>query len=451
MQMRKASGAAKTITATEAAGLVKSGMWIDFVGVGIMPVAFDRALGQRIHELEDIKLYHTLSMRPLATLEADPEGRRVLMINLHLGGYDRKQHDLGRCYYMPVNLGEIPDYYRRFIEPVDIAVMQVCPMDENGYFNTSIGNIWTRALVERARTVILEVNPALPYCRGEDNGVHISEVDYLIDSGDCPVPALPNPAPSEREQAIARLVASEIEDGACLQIGIGGMPNAVCELLVESGVKDLGVHTEMMVDGLIKLYKAGRITGARKQLDVGKSVYTFALGSNDLYRTLDRNPDFRSMPVDYTNLPHIVMRNDNLMSINATTQIDLHGQAASETDGFRQISGTGGQAQFVRGAYASKGGKSFICLTSTYDKRGEPKSRIVMSLTPGNTVTTTRSDMMYVVTEYGIANLKGRSTPERAKALIGLAHPMFREQLEREAYENRLIPRGFSFSRLPGA
>jgi len=446
MQKRRA---AARITADEAAGLVKSGMWLDIVGVGIPPAAFDRALSRRIRELEDVKIYNTLSMRPLATMEADPEGRHVLTINLHLGGWDRKQHDIGRCYYMPVNLGEIPDYYRRFIDPVDIVVLQVCPIDANGFYNTSIGNIWTRAVVERARTVILEVNPALPYCEGEGNGVHVSEADFLIDSGDCPVPALPNPAPSEREQAIARLVAGEVEDGACLQIGIGGMPNAVCELLVESGVKDLGVHTEMMVDGLIKLYQAGRITGARKQIDIGKLVYTFALGSSELYRTLDRNPDFKSMPVDYTNLPHMIMRNDNVMSINATTQVDLHGQAASETDGLRQISGTGGQAQFVRGAYASKGGKSFICLSSTYDKRGEPRSRIVMSLTPGNTVTTTRSDMMYVVTEYGIANLKGRSTPERAKALIGLAHPMFREQLERDAYENRLIPRGFSFSRGP--
>jgi acyl-CoA hydrolase len=223
------------------------------------------------------------------------------------------------------------------------------------------------------------------------------------------------------------------------------MPNAVCSLLLESGVRDLGVHTEMMTDGLAELYKAGRITGARKRLNPGKLVYTFALGSRDLYATLDRNPDMHCCPVDYTNAPDVIMQNDRVVSINNTTQIDLQGQAASESDGHRHISGTGGQLQFVRGAYASKGGKSFICLTSTYDKRGERRSRIVLSLTPGNVVTTPRSDVMFVVTEYGLVNLKGKSVAERARALIGIAHPDFREGLERQAYEHRLIPRGVSF------
>jgi acyl-CoA hydrolase len=194
-----------------------------------------------------------------------------------------------------------------------------------------------------------------------------------------------------------------------------------------------------MTDGLADLYRAGRVTGAHKMLDPDKITYTFALGSQSLYDALDRNPDMLCLPVDDTNLPHNIMLNDKVVSINNTTQIDLQGQAASESDGHRQISGTGGQSQFVRGAYASRGGKSFICLSSTYEKHGQRKSRIVASLTPGNIVTAPRTDVMYVVTEYGIASLKGKSVAERALALIALAHPDFREDLERQAYEHRLI------------
>jgi acyl-CoA hydrolase len=270
-------------------------------------------------------------------------------------------------------------------------------------------------------------------------------VDFVIEGADRPAPELPNPPVRDLDAAVGRLIASQIENGDCLQIGIGAMPNAVCSLLLESGVRDLGVHTEMMTDGLAELYKAGRISGARKQLNPGKVVYSFALGSHDLYSTLNRNPDMHCCPVDYTNAPHIIMQNDHMVAINNTTQIDLQGQAASESDGHRHISGTGGQLQFVRGAYASKGGKSFICLTSTYEKRGGRRSRIVLDLTPGNIVTTPRSDVMYVVTEHGMVNLKGKSVAERAKALIGIAHPDFREDLERQAYEHRLTPRGVTF------
>jgi acyl-CoA hydrolase len=210
-------------------------------------------------------------------------------------------------------------------------------------------------------------------------------------------------------------------------------------------VRDLGIHTEMLTDGLGQLYKAGRVSGSRKSLDPGKVVYSFALGSNELYAAIRCNPDFICSPVDYTNSPVNVMRNDQVISINNTTQIDLQGQAASESDGHRHISGTGGQLDFVRGAYASKGGKSFICLSSTFEKRGERRSRIVLNLTPGNVVTTPRSDIMYIVTEYGMINLKGKSVAERAKGLISMAHPDFREDLERQAYEHRLIPHGVSF------
>ena len=258
---------------------------------------------------------------------------------------------------MPLNLGEVPDYYRRFLDPVDIVILKTCPMDEDGYFNFSASNMWHRAVIERAKLVIVEVSTRLPYVFGEDNGVHISEVDYIIEGDNEPPPELPNPEPTEIDRAVARRIAAEIEDGSCLQIGIGGMPNAVCTLLLESGVRDLGIHTEMLTDGIAELYKTGRITGSRKKLDPGKIVFTFALGSSDTYAATDRNSDFRCNPVDYTNSPHIIMQNDRVVSINNTTQIDLQGQAASESDGHRHISGTGGQLQFVRGAYASNGRK----------------------------------------------------------------------------------------------
>jgi acyl-CoA hydrolase len=289
------------------------------------------------------------------------------------------------------------------------------------------------------------VTTGLPYVYGDQNGVHASEVDYIIEGDHLPAAELPNPTPTEIDRAVARRIAAEIEDGACLQVGIGGMPNAVCTLLLESAVCDLGIHTEMLTDGIGELYKAGRVSGSRKVIDPGKVVFTFALGSSSLYAAANRNPDFLCAPVDYTNSPNIIMRNSRAISINNTTQIDLQGQAASESDGHRHISGTGGQLQFVRGAYASNGGKSFICLASTYERRGDRRSRIVLNLTQGNVVTTPRSDVMYVVTEYGMVNLKGKSVAERAKALISIAHPDFREELERQAYEHRLIPRGASF------
>ena len=435
--------AAQRITAEEAAGLVRSGMWLDYGAALGQPDAFDEALARRLGEVTNLRFRSVLTARPRAVLEADPEARHVHWFSTHFSGYDRRKHDAGMAHYLPVNLGEVPDYYRRFIDPPDIVVFKTAPMDGDGFFNFGPNVLWMRALVERGKVVIVEETPTLPYVMGEGTGVHVSEVDYVIPGFDRPMAELPKPPATDVDKAVARLIAAEVEDGSCLQIGIGGMPNAVCSLLAESPVSDLGIHTEMMTDGIVDLYRAGRITGTRKQLNPGKMVCTFALGAQYLYDFIDRNQEVEFHPVDYTNLPHNIMRNDRVVSINNTTQIDLQGQAASETDGFRHISGTGGQLQFVRGAYGSKGGKSFMCLASTYDKKGERRSRIVTALTRGNVVTTPRTDMMYVVTEYGMVNLKGRSIAERARALISIAHPDFREELERDAWEHRLIPRGF--------
>jgi acyl-CoA hydrolase len=445
MNLRKAVKPAEKISAERAASFVQSGMWLDYGTSLVQPDVFDKALGARITELTNVKIRGCLTVRPRSVIESDPDGKHVHWFNLHFSGYDRKKSDAGRMHYLPVNLGEIPDYYRRFIDPVDIVILKTCPMDKDGFFNLSAANLWHRAIVERARMVIIEVTSGLPYVEGEATGIHISEVDYIIDGDNSPAAELPNPAVTDVDRAVGKLIAGKIKDGDCLQIGIGGMPNAVCASLLDSDIRDLGVHTEMLTEGIIDLYKAGKVTGARKQLRPGKVVYSFALGSKALYECIDSNPDMLCCPVDFTNLPENIMKNDNLISINNTTQMDLQGQAASESDGLRHISGTGGQLQFVRGSYASKGGKSFICLSSTYDKRGEPRSRIVLSLTKGNIATTPRSDIMYVVTEYGMVNLKGKSVPERALALISIAHPDFRAGLMAEAYEHKIIPFGVTF------
>jgi len=435
--------AARRIAAGEAAALVKSGDWVDYGAVLAQPDVFDRCLAARKAELRDVKIRSCLSTRPRAVLEADPQREHFQWYSWHFSGYDRKLHDAGLCHYIPCNLGEISDYYRRFIEPPDMVVLKTCDADANGYFNLSISNLWNRSIAARAKIVIVEVSAGLPYLYGADNGLHSSEVDYVIEGDPGAPPELANPPPGDIDRAVARLIAAEIGDGACVQIGIGGMPNAVCALLLESGVRNLGVHTEMLTDGLIELYKRGSITGACKALDPGKIVCSFGMGSQELYRTIDRNSDFLCCPVEHTNLPHMIMQNDGVVAINNTTMMDLQGQACSESSGHRHISGTGGQLQFVRGAYASKGGKSFVCLSSTYERRGQRRSRIVLELTPGNVVTTPRSDMMYVVTEFGLVNLKGKSIPERARAMISLAHPDFREGLARQAQEHGLIPRRF--------
>jgi acyl-CoA hydrolase len=433
----------KTISADDAAALVESATWIDVAGALLHPDAFVAALARRAGDLHDVRVRTILTMHPSPLLEADPTGEHFLVFNWHFSAYDRAMSRDGRIVYLPMNFGEAPSYYRRFVEPAAVACIKTCPMDAHGYFNFGAGTTFVRAMAERAKLVVVETCERLPYVYGEQESLHLSEVDWVIDGGAGTVPEVQNGAPTDVDRAVARRIAAEIEEGACLQIGIGGMPNAVCSQLVDAGVRDLGIHTEMFVDGMVDLVEAGLVTGARKQLNPHQIVFTFAAGTRRQYDFIHRNPRAVSFPVDYTNLPENIMKNDRVVSINNTTQIDLQGQVASESDGFRHLTGTGGQLQFVRGAYASRGGKSFICLSSVYEKDGTRESRIVGALTLGNVVTTPRTDVMYVVTEHGIANLKGKSLAERATALIGLAHPDYREGLARDAREHGLIPRRF--------
>jgi len=438
-----ASKRAKRISADQAASLVHSGNWVDYGHAVGQPDLFDEALARRKNELRDVRIRASLTLRERAVLEADPHGDHFLWFNWHFSGYERGHNLDGRCNYIPMNFGELPAYYRRFIPPVDVACIKTTPMDAHGYFNFGGAVTAHKALTERAKILIVETSEAMPYVFGQEEAVHASDVDYVIDGGEGALPELGNAPSTDVDRRVAALIAAEIEDGACLQIGIGGMPNAVCAALKDAGVRDLGIHTEMFVDSMVDLVEAGVLTGARKQINPNQIVFTFAAGSRRQYDFIHHNSRAQSYPVDYTNLPEVIMRNDRVVAINNTTQVDLQGQAASESDGYRHLTGTGGQLQFVRGAYASRGGKAFICLASTYERRGQRRSRIVGTLTPGNIVTTPRTDMMYVVTEYGIVNLKGKSVAERAKALIGIAHPDFREQLERDARERQLVPRTF--------
>ncbi|HYL60645.1 MAG TPA: acetyl-CoA hydrolase/transferase C-terminal domain-containing protein [Candidatus Acidoferrales bacterium] len=430
----------KRVTAEQAAAEVKSGDWVEY-GFGLgQPDLFDRALAERVAKLERVKIRGCLAMRPRAAVEADPEARHVAYLSWYFSGLERKMHDRNLAHHIPMNFGEAPDYYRRFVD-VDVAVLKTAPMDAHGFFNFGPAVTYHKAITEKAKRLVVETDASMPYVFGLETGVHISEVDCVLDAGATAMPELHNPPANEVDQRVAALIAPEIPSGACIQIGIGAMPNAVCELLAAASIKDLGVHTEMFVDSLVTLYEAGKVTGAHKSTNRYQMAYTFAAGSKRMYDFLDRNAACFAGPVDYTNLPHHIMQNDRVISICNAAQIDLTGQACSESAGIRQISGTGGQLQFVRGAYASREGKSFICLASTIEREGRRASRIVARIDDSNIVTTPRTDAMYVATEYGLVNLKGKSVPERARALISIAHPDFRESLERTALDYRLLPR----------
>lgn len=430
----------KKVSADEAAAQVKSGDWVEY-GFGLgQPDLFDRALAGRVQKLERVKIRGCLAMRPRAAAEADPEQRHLVYLSWYFSGLERKMYDRGLAHHIPMNFGEAPDTYRRFID-VDVAVLKTAPMDEHGFFNFGPSVTYHKAISEKARTMIVETDASVPYVFGIENAVHINDVEFVLDAGASAMPELKNPAASAVDRKVAELIAPEIPSGACIQIGIGAMPNAVCELLAVAPIKDLGIHTEMFVDSLVSLYQAGKVTGAHKATNRYQMAYTFAAGSKRMYDFLDRNAACFAGSVDYTNLPHRIMLNDCVISICNAAQIDLTGQACSESAGIRQISGAGGQLQFVRGARDSRGGKSFLCLASTHERDARRASRIVARIDEFNIVTTPRTDVMYVVTEYGMVNLKGKSVPERARALISIAHPDFREELERQAREYRLIPR----------
>lgn len=420
----------KLTTAEEAVKAVKSGDWVDYGWCVGHPVATDRALAARAAQLTDVKVRGGVTMwMPEICAIPNPE-QHFTWNSWHCSGVDRKIIGAGCGYYGPMRYSELPRFYRDHLAPVDVAMFQVAPMDEHGYFNFGPQASHLMAMCERARVVIVEVNRNMPRCLGgNEEAVHISRVTHIVEGDNPPLAQLPSAPPGEIDDRVARLIVEEIPDGACLQLGIGGMPNAVGRLIAESDLKDLGVHTEMYVDAFVDMSLRGRITGARKAIDRYRQVFSFAAGTQKLYDFLHDNPQIMSAPVDYCNDVRKVAMLDNFISINNAVEIDLFGQVSSESAGIRQISGTGGQLDFVMGAYLSQGGKSFICLSSTYGKSGEVKSRIVPTLALGSIVTDSRSCVNWVVTEYGKVNLKGMNTWQRAEALISIAHPDFRDDL----------------------
>jgi butyryl-CoA:acetate CoA-transferase len=316
-------------------------------------------------------------------------------------------------------------------------------MDEHGYFSFGPSASHMAAVCERAEVIIVEVNQNMPRCLGGfQEGIHISQVTNVVEGDNPPIAELGSGAATPVDEAVAKLIVEEIPNGACLQLGIGGMPNAVGSLIAQSDLKDLGVHTEMYVDAFVDIAKAGKITGAKKSIDKGRQVYAFGAGTKKLYDYLNNNPTCMSAPVDYTNDVRTISALDNFVSINNAVDIDLYGQVNAESAGIKPISGAGGQLDFVLGAYLSKGGKSFICMSSTFKgKDGQLRSRIKPTLDNGSIVTDTRSNTMYVVTEYGMVNLKGLSSWERAEALISIAHPDFRDELIAAAQQQHIWKR----------
>ena len=315
-------------------------------------------------------------------------------------------------------------------------MLQVPPMDEHGFFSLSLAPSHLADMCARAKCIIVEVNENMPWVYGlTGTELHINDVTMIVEGDNPNVATLGSTGePTEVDLAVAKLVVNEIPDGACLQLGIGGMPNTIGSLIAQSDLKDLGVHTEMYVDGFVDMALAGQITGKNKAVDPGRQVFAFAAGSKKMYDYMERNPEVMGAPVDYTNDVCVIAQLDNFMSINNCIDVDLFGQVNAESAGIRHISGTGGQLDFAMGAYMSKGGKSFICMSSSMtDKNGNLKSRIVPTLTPGSIATDPRTCVHYLVTEYGIINLKGLNVWERAAQIISIAHPDLREDLIKDA------------------
>lgn len=420
----------KLKTPEEAVKLVKDGDWVDYsVGIGF-PVLLDAALAKRKDELRDIKIRGSLAMQPIQAVEQDRERRTFTYNSWHCSGYERKLCDEGLCNYIPMIFRNMASYYRRYLT-VNVAMISVAPMDNKGFFNFSMVNCTTRAILDAADLIILEVNEHMPHVYGgQEDCIHISEVDVVVEGEHKPLAQLPVPPATEIDEKIASLLLPHIPDGATIQLGIGGMPNSVGKLMAESDLKDLGMHTELLSDGFVDLYEAGKLTNSRKTLHRGKGVFGIALGSQRLYDWVGENQGLLSFPMDYVNQPSVMAQMENMISINNCIAIDLYGQVSSESAGTRHISGTGGQLNFSTGAYDAPGGKGFICMTSSYrDKTGNLKSRILPKFTEGDIITTPRTQAFYIVTEYGIVNLAGRSTWERAELLISLAHPDFRDEL----------------------
>lgn len=424
----------KLKTPDEAVKVIRSGDVV-FMGEFVQGVeALDAALAKRKDELKDVILITTTRAKPLKCIEADPKREVFTWDDWHFSGLGRKYFEQGLLSYIPFTYHQGPRIIAKYSK-VDAVFVQVTPMDDKGFFNFSTSNSMGYAYCKKASKVIVEVNTTIPRCLGgASESIHISEVDMIVEGPNTPLIELPAAKATEADKGIAKYVMTLLEDGSTLQLGIGGLPNIVGAMIADSDLKDLGVHTEMLADSYVDMYESGKISGRRKAIDKGKMVYTFAMGSKKLYEFLDNNPVCASYPVSYTNDPRVISLNDKVIGINNAIEVDLYSQVSSESSGTRHITGTGGQLDFILGAFQSRGGKGLICISSTFaDKDGSLQSRIVPTLAPGTIVTCPRSIVHYIVTEFGIAQMKGKSTWERAEALVEIAHPQFKDQLIKDA------------------
>ena len=433
---------AKVITVEKALSLVKDG---DHIVTG-MAAAEAHDFFMDIHKIVDrgVKGVTVSNCLPMAEGKYLTDPDYIGKINVNAWFYTpqlRRNHAIDAVSYIPNHLHNA-GWKRRQHIGTNIFICNASPPDKHGYMSISLSATYERAMRQNADLVILEINPNVPRAFG-DVEVHINDVDYLIETN-YPIPEVPDPEPTELDYKIGKLVSDEIRDGDCLQLGIGGMPNAIAKALYDK--KDLGVHTEMLTSEMSKLFKAGVITGRRKKIQPEKMACTFIFGTRQMYDFVDDNPGVIVLSGEYMNDPYVIGLNDNQVSINSSVEVDVTGQCASESIGTKQISGTGGQVDTAIGAQNSKGGRSYICLYSTAtvkDKDGQPKkvSKIVPTLNQGAIVSLSRMDVDRVVTEYGIAELRGTNVRERVQRLVAIAHPDFREDIMRQAMDLNIIGR----------
>ena len=424
----------KLKTPEEAVRVVKDGDWIDYGAFHTFPVLLDKALAGRRDELSGVKIRGNLIPFRIEVAECDPLREHFFYNTWHCSAYERKLVERGMCNFIPMLYRNLNAYYKHYLT-VNVAMLCATPPDKHGYFNLSCTAGACGGLVQKADIVIIEVNENMPWvCGGAGEVIHISDVDYIVEGEHGPLAEVPPAPATEEDIAIAGHIMPYITDGATLQLGIGGLPDVLGAQIADSDLKDLGMHTELCSNAYLDLAKAGKLTNRKKTYHTGRGLFGLATGTQELYDWIDHNPGLESVQLEVINDPYIISQNDNMISINACVSVDMLGQISSETSGLRQISGTGGQLDFMSGAVISEGGKAFIAMNSTFtDKDGTVYSRIEPYFREGDVITAPRSQAHFIVTEYGAVNLAGRSTWERAEMLISIAHPDFRGMLEQEA------------------
>lgn len=414
-----------TMKPEDAVSVIKDGDRVVFGHAVGEPIIFQRTMAQMAEQFHNVEVAHMVYLGSGEYLQPGME-KHFRHNALFVGGPARKAIAENRADYTPAFFSDVPHMFRNGELPVDVFAFTCSPPDERGYVSIGLSCDYGWQATKSAKTVIAEVNPNMPRTFGE-SFIHVTDIDGFLLSWE-PLPEAKPPRITEEDKKIGKYIADLVHDGDCLQLGIGAVPDAVCSFLGDK--KNLGLHSEMFSDGVLPLFEKGVINGSCKQRDVGRACVTFLMGSRKLYDFVNNNPMIQMMPVDVCNNPAIISQNDNVVSINSCVQVDLQGQVCAEAIGLKQISGIGGQMDFVRGANLSKGGRSIIALHST--TKDESESKIVTTITTGGPVTTSRCDVNYIVTEYGVAQLRGQTLRERAKRLIAIAHPKFRAELAEE-------------------